>query len=116
MSTDALVDDGNHIVRRQRPPDPLQLELADWLDLHGILDLHQHSRTDEDLPRLGFIAKPRGDVGYRADGGVVEAAFKADSAERSETVRDADAEADLVPEAAPRLRSKLRGRHALQVP
>ena len=29
----------DHIVRRQRPPDPLQLELTDWLDLHGVLDL-----------------------------------------------------------------------------
>src|SRR5262249_18792254 len=29
---------GNHIVRRQRPPNPLQLELTDWLDLHGILN------------------------------------------------------------------------------
>ena len=26
-----------NVVRRQRPPDPLQLELADWLDLHGVL-------------------------------------------------------------------------------
>ena len=32
----------DHIVRRQRSPDPLQLELAYWLDLHGVLDLHQH--------------------------------------------------------------------------
>ena len=47
---------GDHIVRRQRPPDPLQLELAHWLDLHGILDLRQHSRADEYLPWLGFIA------------------------------------------------------------
>jgi hypothetical protein len=46
----------NHIVRRQRPPDPLQLELTDWLDLHGVLDLHQHARTDQDLTRLGFVA------------------------------------------------------------
>ena len=30
----------NHIIRRQRPPDPLQLELADRLDLHGVLDLY----------------------------------------------------------------------------
>jgi hypothetical protein len=46
----------NDVVRRQRPPDPLQLELTDRLDLHGILDLHQHSRADQDLPWLGFIA------------------------------------------------------------
>ena len=29
----------NYIISRQRPPDPLQLELADWLDLCGMLDL-----------------------------------------------------------------------------
>ena len=47
---------GNHIIRRQGPPDPLQLELTDWLDLHGILDLRQHPRTNQDLPWLRFIA------------------------------------------------------------
>jgi hypothetical protein len=91
----------NHIVRRQRPPNPLQLELADWLDLHGVLDLHQHARTDEDLTRLGFVAKARSDVGNGADGGVVEPAFKPDSAQRCEAVRNADAETNLVPKAAP---------------
>jgi hypothetical protein len=29
---------GNHIVSRQGPPDPLQLELTHRLDHHGILD------------------------------------------------------------------------------
>ena len=106
----------DHIVRRQRPPDPLQLELTDWLDLHGVLDLRQHSRADEDLPRLGFIAEPRGDVGHRPDGGIVEASLEADRAERSEAVRNADAEANLVPEATPGFASKLRLRHALQAP
>ena len=48
--------DGDYIVRRQGPPDPLQLELADRLDLHGVLDLRQHPRTNQDLPRLRFIA------------------------------------------------------------
>src|SRR6516164_7107854 len=48
----------NHVVRRQEPPDPLQLELTDRLDLHVVLDLHQHSRTNKDLPRLGFITQP----------------------------------------------------------
>jgi hypothetical protein len=50
----------DHIVRRQGPPDPLQFELTHGLDLHGVLDFHQHSRADEDLTRLGFVAKPRG--------------------------------------------------------
>ena len=46
----------NHIVRRQGTPDPLQFELAHGLDLHCILDLRQHPRTNQDLPRLRFIA------------------------------------------------------------
>ena len=46
----------DHIVCRQRPPDPLERELTHRLDLHGILDLHEHPRTDQDLPWLGFIA------------------------------------------------------------
>ena len=106
----------NHIVRRQRPPDPLQLELAHRLDLHGVLDLRQHPRTDEDLSRLGFIAKARGDIGYRPDGGIVEAALEADGAERSEAVRNADAEANVVPAGDATFPSTLRWRHAFQAP
>ena len=94
-------DSGDHIVSRQRPPDPLQLELTDRLGRHRILDFHQHARTDEDLTRLGFVAKTRGDVGYRADGGIVEAPLEADGAERSEAVCNADAEANVVPEPTP---------------
>ena len=72
----------DHVVRRQRSSDPLQLELTDWFDLHGVLDLHQHARADEDLPRLGLVAKARGDVGNRSDGSIVEPALEADGAER----------------------------------
>jgi hypothetical protein len=32
---------------------------TDRADLHGVLCLHQHSRLDEDLSWLGFIAKAR---------------------------------------------------------
>jgi hypothetical protein len=55
-----------------------------------------HPRTDENSTRLGFVAKARGDIGYCADGGIVEASFKADGAERSEAVRDADAKANVM--------------------
>ena len=75
---------GQHIVSCQRPPDPLQLELTHGLDLDRALDFHQHSRADEDLTRFCFIAQPRGDVGYGADGGIVEPALEADSSERGE--------------------------------
>ena len=92
---------GDHIIRRQRPPDPLQLELADRLDLYGIFDLRQHSRADEDLPWFGLVAEPRGDVGYRPDGRIVEASFKPDGAERGKSVRNPDAEANVVSQATP---------------
>jgi hypothetical protein len=38
-----------------------------------------------------------GHVGHPADGGIVEPALEADGPERSEAVRYADAEANLVP-------------------
>ena len=101
FSDDCVAD---HVVRRQRPPDPLQLELADWLDRHGVLDLCQHARTDEDLSWLGLVAQARGHVGYGADGGVIKAALEADGAERSKAVRNPDAEANVVPETTPRFR------------
>ena len=62
-----VLNDGKHIIRRQRPPDPLQRELTHWLDLHGVLDLHQHARADENLPRFCLIAQPRGHVGNRTN-------------------------------------------------
>lgn len=43
-----------------RPPDSLQLELTGPLDLHGVLDLGQHSRVDEAW--LAFVAQSRGDL------------------------------------------------------
>ena len=36
---------------------------------------------------LGFIAETRGDVGYGADGSIVEAPLKSDGAERGKAVR-----------------------------
>jgi hypothetical protein len=38
-------------------PDALQLELTHWFDLHRVLDLHQHSWTDENLSWLGFVRR-----------------------------------------------------------
>ena len=98
----SLRDGGNDIVRRHRPPDPLQLELADWLDLHGVLDLHQNSRADQDLSWLGLIAKTGGDIGHRADSGIVKPALEANRPERSKAVRNPDAEPNVVPQATPR--------------
>ena len=80
---------------------PLQRELTDRLDFHGMLDLHQHPRTDEDLPRLGLIAKARGDVRNRPDCRIVESALEADGAKRSKAVCYVDTEANVMPEPTP---------------
>jgi hypothetical protein len=74
---------------------------AHWLDFHGVLDLHQHPRANEDLTRLCLIAQPRGDVGHNTNCRVVEASFKTNSAERSKAVCNADTEANVVPEPTP---------------
>ena len=73
-----------------------------------MLDLHQHSRADEDLARFGFVAQPRGDVRNGADGGVVEAALEANRPERGKAVRNADAEPNVVPQGDATFRLKLR--------
>jgi hypothetical protein len=101
---DLTANGANHIVRRQWPPDPLQLELAHGLDLHGVLDLRQYSRADEDLTRVGLIAKARGNIGYGPDSGIIEPPFKSNGAERGKPVRYADAEANVMPPPTPRFR------------
>ena len=65
--------------------------------------------ANQDLPWLGFIAEPRGYVGHGPYGGIVEAPLEADGAERSEAVRYADAEANVVPKAAPGRRQSSDG-------
>src|SRR5579863_8634169 len=98
-----LDDGGQYVVRRQRTPNTLEHELTHRLDCDGILNRHQHAGTNKDLPRFGFIAKPRSHIGYRADGGIVEAPFKADGAERGKAVSDADAEANIMSQPTPLL-------------
>jgi hypothetical protein len=61
---------------------PLSANSPNRLDFDRILDRHQYARTDKDLTGLCFVAEPRGDIGHRADGGIVEAFLKADGAER----------------------------------
>jgi hypothetical protein len=54
------------------------------------------------LSGLGFVAQPRGNIGYRSDGRIIEAPLEADGAERGEAVRDADPEAYVVSPPTPR--------------
>src|SRR5215471_14537535 len=68
------------VVSRQRAANALKCKIADRFNRYILLDCHQHTRANQDLPGLGFVAKPRGDVGYRPDGGIVEASLKTNSA------------------------------------
>jgi hypothetical protein len=58
---------GNNIVGGYGSANSLEFKLANWLDLHGILDSHQHTRANQDLTGLGFVAEPRSDVGDCSD-------------------------------------------------
>src|SRR5262249_18607637 len=53
--------------------------------------------------RLCFIAEPRRNIGYRADGGIIEASLETDGAERGKPVCNADAETNVVPPPMPSL-------------
>ena len=79
---------GKHVVGRQGSTDAFEFKFANRFDAYCTLDRHQDPRTNEDLPRLGFVAKPRCNIGYRSDGGVIETSLKADGAERGKSVRN----------------------------
>src|SRR4029077_13195303 len=56
---------------------------------------------DKDLTGLGFVAKTGRDIRNRPDGSIVSPAFKSDSSQRSEAMRDANTEAKVVTKLAP---------------
>src|SRR5262249_22764059 len=61
---------GKYIVGRHGATDALKRKIANWFDVDGIFNRHQDTRTNQDLPWLGFVAKTRRDIGYRSDCGV----------------------------------------------
>jgi hypothetical protein len=81
--------------------DILERKLAYRLDRNGVLNCHQYTGAYEDLTRLGFVAKPRGDIGHRSDGGIIKASLKAEYAERGKAVRNTDAKAESWPSRRP---------------
>jgi hypothetical protein len=88
----------------------LECKIANWFDGHGIFDRHHDPRTNQDLSGLGFIAKPRCDIGYRSDGGIIETSLKANGAERRESVRYTDAKTNLMPQPMPFLNQRANRR------
>src|SRR5262245_28709940 len=102
---------GKYIVGRYGATNALKLKFANWFDVYGIFNRHQDTRTNQDLPWLGFVAKPRCDIGYRSDGGVIETPLKANSTKRRKSMRNTDAEAKLMPQPTPFLSQRFN-RHA----
>src|SRR5512139_2667891 len=100
-----------HIVSRQWAANALECKIADWFNRYLLLDCHQDTRANQDLPGLGFITKPRCDIGNRSNGGIIKASFKADRAKRGKSVRDPNAEADVVSNFTP-LRTQLSDRRS----
>src|SRR5262245_53110497 len=97
---------GKYIVGSHRATNALKRKIANWLDVDRIFNRHQDTRTNQDLPWLGFVAKTRRDVGYRSDRGVIETSFKTNGAERRKSVRDTHAKAKLMPQPTPFLNQR----------
>ena len=74
--------------------------LSHRLDLHGVLDFHQHPRANEDCPGLASSHSREGTLDT-VPIARSQPALEADCPERSEAVRNA--EANLVAKAAPGL-------------
>ena len=87
---------GKYIVGRHRATDALKRKIANGFDVDGIFNRSLHPRTNQDLPRFGFVEKTRRDIGYRSDCGVIETSLKANGAERRKSVCDTDAKAKLM--------------------
>src|SRR5262249_3809263 len=86
-----------------RTANALECKITDGFDRYVFLNGHQDTGANQDLPRFGFIAKSRRNIRYRSDSGVVEAALKSNRAERGKSVRNANAEANVMPKLAPLL-------------
>ena len=95
---------------------PLSLNSPTGSTLIALLDRHQDPRTNEDLPGLGFVAKPRCNIGYCADRGIVESAFKANCTECGKSVRNPNAEANVVAKFTPLPNQLLRWPLSYQSP
>src|SRR5215475_14554185 len=102
---------GKYIVGRHGATDALKRKIANWFDVDGIFNRHQDTRTNQDLPWLGFVAKPGRDIGHRSDGGVIETSLKTNGAERRKSVRDTNAKAKLMSQPTPFLSQRFN-RHA----
>ena len=69
-------------------PKALELDLTDRCRVDDILDLGQHTLTDQCLSDRRVSAEPRREVRDRPDCSIVVAAFEADSTERRIAGRD----------------------------
>jgi hypothetical protein len=68
---------GENIVGSDRSADALEFKFSNRLDGNGFFERHQDARADKNLTGLGFVAKARGNIGYCADGGIVEPTLEA---------------------------------------
>src|SRR5437899_2750204 len=83
------------LVRRDRPTEPLQIELANESRLDLVLDSSEDPLTDQDLTSRGLGAKPGGEVRHWPERSVVIPTFEANPAERRVTRLDSDPEGEL---------------------
>ena len=93
----------SNLVSGHRPPEPLQLRLANRSGVNGVLNRCVYAWSEEDLRSPGSGAEPRVQVGYGSESTVVVATLEADPTERRVPRLDADAKGELAATLSPQL-------------
>src|SRR5438309_11670092 len=91
-----------HVVGGNRTVQSLESQLTHRLELEKAVGGGEHALGDQNLPGLGLTTQSCREIRHRTDCTVVPAPFVADRANRGITLRDSNAEFELVAHPAPR--------------
>src|SRR3974390_2225544 len=90
-----------YVEGADRPVQAFNVEVAARFDLGEFFDRDLNPAIDQNLPVIGVRAQARSEIDYRAGRRIVEASRIAHISQRRMAGGDADAETELVTEAAP---------------
>src|SRR5437868_7198236 len=85
-----------NIVGRDRTVQSFESQLTDRFELEETIGGGEHALGDQNLSGLGLTTQPCREIRHRADRTVIPAPLVADRANRGITLRDANAEFEIV--------------------
>src|SRR5262245_6382273 len=68
------------VVSRERAANALKGKIADRFNGYFLFNCHQDAGANQDLSGLCLVTKPRCNIGYRSDSGIIEAPLETDGA------------------------------------